>query len=328
MKKCSNKNCTQVNSQLLENFNKNKAKKDGLDIFCKICRRIYKKKFYIKSEQPIIVYKEGFRICIKCNIEKSVESFNKDVKRRRGYQSYCRDCEKLYREVNYESRKKQKEEYRKDNKQKIKESQDRYQRDNKQKLLQKKREYGANPINKAKRKIYLDGRKEVSREQKRAHALKNKDKNAINAKKWQATHREEIRQYEKSKLENDVNYKLGKILRSRTRSAVKNGQKAGSAVSDMGCSIEQYKQYLEKQFYDCPKDYELLKKGEKMTWRKWTRKGWHIDHIIPLCAFDLMDREQFLKACHYKNTRPVWYFENLDKISEDLKMKKDKEIAA
>jgi len=48
-----------------------------------------------------------------------------------------------------------------------------------------------------------------------------------------------------------------------------------------------------------------------MTWEKHTFFGWHIDHIIPLENFDLTDREQFLKACHYTNTRPLWYFENL-----------------
>jgi len=50
-----------------------------------------------------------------------------------------------------------------------------------------------------------------------------------------------------------------------------------------------------------------------MSWDNWTKDGWHIDHIIPLAAFDLTDREQVKQACHYTNLRPMWAEENLSK---------------
>jgi hypothetical protein len=77
---------------------------------------------------------------------------------------------------------------------------------------------------------------------------------------------------------------------------LKTNAKAGSAVSDLGCSIPELKAYLEKMFQP------------GMTWENWG--AWHIDHIIPLASFDLTDREQFLKACHYTNLQPLWAPDN------------------
>jgi hypothetical protein len=50
-----------------------------------------------------------------------------------------------------------------------------------------------------------------------------------------------------------------------------------------------------------------------MSWDNWGTHGWHIDHIIPLSSFDLTDREQFLKACHYTNLQPLWAADNIRK---------------
>jgi len=82
---------------------------------------------------------------------------------------------------------------------------------------------------------------------------------------------------------------------------VNKGIKAGSAVKDLGCTIPELIKYLESKF-------QL-----GMTWENHSSTGWHIDHIIPLCEFDLTDREQFLKAAHYTNLQPLWAEDNLKK---------------
>ena len=98
-----------------------------------------------------------------------------------------------------------------------------------------------------------------------------------------------------------VKNNLGSKLRSRLNSAIRGGQKSGSAVDDLGCSIENLKLYLESKFQ------------EGMTWDNRGKHGWHIDHIKPLSSFDLTDREQFLKAVNYTNLQPLWAKDNLTK---------------
>lgn len=90
-------------------------------------------------------------------------------------------------------------------------------------------------------------------------------------------------------------------MRSRVGDAIRNGQKAGSAVRDLGCTVEELKKHLESRF------------RPGMTWENWSPTGWHIDHIKPLASFDLTDRAQFLQACCYTNLQPLWAEDNLKK---------------
>lgn len=88
-------------------------------------------------------------------------------------------------------------------------------------------------------------------------------------------------------------------LRTRIGKIIKNNQKSGSAVKDLGCSIEDFKKYLQSKFQD------------GMTWENYGE--WHIDHIKPLSLFNLTDKQQFLQACNYINLQPLWAEENLRK---------------
>ncbi len=65
--------------------------------------------------------------------------------------------------------------------------------------------------------------------------------------------------------------------------------------------MEELKQHLEKQFQP------------GMTWNNWKFDGWHLDHIVPLCKFDLMNPEQVKIATHYTNLQPLWAKDNLSK---------------
>ena len=101
----------------------------------------------------------------------------------------------------------------------------------------------------------------------------------------------------------DVNFKLASRLRSRLTKAIKRGQKAGSAVDDLGCSVEDLKKHLELKFQP------------GMTWENWGHGDgkWNIDHIMPLSAFDLTNRQHVLLVCNYLNLQPLWFEENMKK---------------
>ena len=88
-------------------------------------------------------------------------------------------------------------------------------------------------------------------------------------------------------------------LVNNLRKALHNGQKVGSAVRDLGCSISQLKHHLESRFQP------------GMSWGNYGQ--WHIDHIKPLDGFDLTNRAQFLRACHFTNLQPLWKTDNLSK---------------
>ena len=76
----------------------------------------------------------------------------------------------------------------------------------------------------------------------------------------------------------------------------------------IGCDIGFYKYYIESQF------------TEGMNWQNSSK--WEIDHIIPCCSFDLNNPEQVKICFHYKNTRPLWAYDNRKKGKKDRSMMK------
>jgi hypothetical protein len=116
------------------------------------------------------------------------------------------------------------------------------------------------------------------------------------------SHKQQMRVAVKTE-EQKLNARIARRLRSRLSNALSNDQKVGSAVRDLGCSIEELKKHLQSQF------------SEGMSWDNYNYHGWHIDHIRPLSSFDLTDVEQFKQANHYTNLQPMWSMDNFKKSS-------------
>jgi hypothetical protein len=94
---------------------------------------------------------------------------------------------------------------------------------------------------------------------------------------------------------------MAERLRARIKNALKRGDAAKfrSTSRLTGCDVEALRAWLEKQFEN------------GMTWEN--RSEWHIDHIIPCAAFNLLDESQQEVAFHFSNLRPMWASENIRK---------------
>lgn len=109
--------------------------------------------------------------------------------------------------------------------------------------------------------------------------------------------------YRVQQMQNE-NFRLATRLRSDLHCAIKRNWRTGSFIDGLGCTIDQLRLYLEQQF------------TPKMKWSNWGIV-WQIDHIRTLALFDLRKRNQFLKACHYTNIRPLLVAEHKRKSTTE-----------
>ena len=153
-------------------------------------------------------------------------------------------------------------------------------------------------IQRDKRRATPEARK-IHNQKNRALLYKNPDRLKKHRDRIKALKRSTPEQRAKDNKRKGKSAALQMRLRNRLRMAIKNGQRAGSAVADLGCTIPFFKDYIASLF------------TPGMTWDNYGQ--WHLDHVKPLAKFDLSIREQFLKACHYTNYQPLWALDNARK---------------
>lgn len=149
------------------------------------------------------------------------------------------------------------------------------------------------------------------REINKKYATLNRDKVLKDMRNWYRNNADHCKSNVAKRIKEreltDINFKLKRRIRSRLCSALKRNYKTGSAISNLGCSIEDFKIHIEQQFQS------------GMNWNNYGH--WEIDHITPLASVDLTDRKIFLKVVHYSNMRPLWKKDNLDRRFTDGKSK-------
>ena len=197
--------------------------------------------------------------CSKCKVEKESTEFNKCKNTKDNLQRYCRQCQKAYQKA----------------------------------TLPKWKEYNKKAYNKnpekytTRNKKYYEANKE-SHHQRMAEWRENNP--AYNKEYWQ---REEVkenhRQYRKQKRK-DAQFRVYENIRTRIYQAIQKYRykKLDSTLTELGCSMEEYFVYLEKQF------------DEHMSWDNYGTY-WEIDH---------KDAIVHSNNFHYTNTMPLSVTEN------------------
>ena len=79
----------------------------------------------------------------------------------------------------------------------------------------------------------------------------------------------------------------------------KQGKISKSVINIVGCTPEKLKEHIESKFVD------------NMSWDNYGYRGWHLDHIIPLCTAKTI--EEVYSLNHYTNLQPLWAIDNMKK---------------
>lgn len=107
-------------------------------------------------------------------------------------------------------------------------------------------------------------------------------------------------QYARVKRQTDPMFRMASHLRARLCSLLCGKSKQAPTLALIGCSLEALRKHLESRF------------DRRMNWDNYG-SYWHVDHIVPLCAFDLSDAKQLALAMNWQNLQPLEAIANKSK---------------
>ncbi len=161
------------------------------------------------------------------------------------------------------------------------------------------------------KKTYDRARYIKNKEKIQSRHIERKSEISEYQKSYQSTYQSEnrikLREYKRvwhyNKCNNDPAFKLNKNIRKGIWESLKRNKQGRSWELLVGFSLEQLKTHLESKFEN------------GMNWKNYGE--WHVDHVKPICSFDLADVEQFKDCWSLDNLRPLWAVDNLKKSAND-----------
>ena len=159
-------------------------------------------------------------------------------------------------------------------------------------------------------KIWKTQNREREQDNRRRWNQNNKERHSTATYKWRKEnakkHATYVAEYQANRKKIDPKFKLLSNVRSLLYNHLmrKNLKKHNSTFTMIGCSPQELKEYLEKQF------------KPEMNWENYGRNGWHIDHIIPLSLAET--EQEMLILCHYTNLQPLWAIDNIKKSNKTI----------
>ncbi len=225
--------------------------------------------------------------CCSCRTVKPRAEFGKNKCTQDGLEARCNGCRKAHRVANAE---------------KTAARNKRYRENQGDALRAKKREYRVKNIDRIKARL-------------REYHAANREKQLENMKAYRVSNAEAIsaqrREYRESKKDDAV-YQLGERLRGRTAKAFSafrakgiSAVKAAPTEALLGMSFERVLHWIEF----------LFEPG--MTWENYG-SHWHVDHVLPVAAFDLSVEEQQRICFRWTNIQPKTAADNIAKRDKIL----------
>jgi hypothetical protein len=140
---------------------------------------------------------------------------------------------------------------------------------------------------------------------KRQQDKKWRDENKEHRRIFRKTHRPQINAYHKKYYHDNPWYRLAHNFRRRIQLTIKGQRKAAGSKELLGCTWDEFKKHIEKQW------------TPGMSWDNYGNKKlknfWEIDHIKPCAVFDKTDPMWQFKCFHYTNQQPLWWIDNIKK---------------
>lgn len=148
---------------------------------------------------------------------------------------------------------------------------------------------------------------EKIKETQKKYRLNNKEKRNEYSLEWKKNNINYYKEYQKKymkiyykkRIKIDPLFKLKCNIRSLILISIKkNGYtKKSKSHQILGCSFEEFKIYLEKQF---------------TNGMNWSNAGeWHLDHIYPVSL--AKDEAELIALNYYTNFQPLWALDNFKK---------------
>lgn len=269
------------------------------------------------------------KTCSRCNQKLDTSCFNKDKGKPDGLCTICKNCRAIIRKqtnseiAEYNKRyREEHSDYFKQYNVEHKEQALAYRKSHKAEKAEYDKKYQSSSEYKKQKAEYDKQYYQQNKSKIKEYTKLNKDKIAERNKKYRLDNseslREKDREYYKKVVKNDPMLMINKNISSAICESLK-GTKSEQHWEDLvGYSLEDLTKHLES----------LFQPG--MTWENHTRKGWHIDHIVPKNVFNFNSYNDIeFKACwSLENLRPIWCIDNWQrpKDGSDIEITKEQLI--
>jgi len=222
------------------------------------------------------------KLCKRCNLIKSITEYWRNKTMKDGLSFYCKKCQasavSKWVRANPQRAHQIKRRWKKRNPEKVKEA--------------SRKRYKANPL--------------VYKEKNKRWREKNPDKKRESTQNWEKANPEKRRAYARKVMAKKRSTPKGKLSSNISLAICRSlhNKKEGKHWENLtGYAIDKLIKHLER----------LFEPG--MTWDNYGKDGWHVDHKIPISAFNFEkpEDEDFKRCWSLKNLQPMWARYNCSK---------------